>query len=900
MNQLKQFIEFLIAFFISIFLTGTLYAQEFLVYDETRTFTESEHGFHYFENKIGPTSNWSSPDDYYNGTWYFRYEVLNIPSNGSYRLSTCIWADWNYPTSWKETCHSPTAALNGTGVFMHSSSPRSWWKKGGVPVDFSRANDIWKMGVVLWGSDPSLCNVSDWVSPENCWDERGGLLPLKIRVTIVAVANGNSFSGWNNYVSGSTSNSTEQIPPSAPSNLTGFSSSSNSVSLSWKDNSDNESGFRIERRNSGTSWSTIASLSANTTSYVNNGVIGGQTYEYRIRSFNSSGNSGYSNTVNVTVKNNPATTTSPPVTSGGNIFEAENNYSKVNELGSSGSIYVAKASINSNGKAVSLPDAGDEIAINFNLPSAGTYSIKVWLRSGYKGNSTGYWPGDYAFNINGIGNVSFNTDESSIKGEYSSYGGSSWGFMTANVYFSSGGNKVLNIKSSRGWAMVDYIQIPGATSSTSDPPATTTSPPVTSGGNIFEAENNYSKVNELGSSGSIYVAKASINSNGKAVSLPDAGDEIAINFNLPSAGTYSIKVWLRSGYKENSTGYWPGDYAFNINGIGNVSFNTDESSIKGEYSSYGGSSWGFMTANVYFSSGGNKVLNIKSSRGWAMVDYIQIPGATSSTSDPPATTTSPPVTSGGNIFEAENNYSKVNELGSSGSIYVAKASINSNGKAVSLPDAGDEIAINFNLPSAGTYSIKVWLRSGYKGNSTGYWPGDYAFNINGIGNVSFNTDESSIKGEYSSYGGSSWGFMTANVYFSSGGNKVLNIKSSRGWAMVDYIQANNLNSNTRSVNNLSLPESLNQRETQFLIYPNPVPLNSILNVKLDGSDIDKIHFQLQDLNGKILVKKIFAKEDLANSFLQIDISKRIKKSGFYILQLRKNSGKIRNFKLLVE
>lgn len=90
-------------------------------------------------------------------------------------------------------------------------------------------------------------------------------------------------------------------PPAVPSDLTATAASATAINLSWTDNSDNETGFKIERK-TGTngSWSQIATTAANATSHTNTGLTAGQTYLYRVRATNSAGNSAYSNVVTIT------------------------------------------------------------------------------------------------------------------------------------------------------------------------------------------------------------------------------------------------------------------------------------------------------------------------------------------------------------------------------------------------------------------------------------------------------------------------------------------------------------------------------------------------------------------------------------------------------------------------
>lgn len=87
----------------------------------------------------------------------------------------------------------------------------------------------------------------------------------------------------------------------APSELTASAVSSSQINLSWKDNSDDETGFKIERKKGeGDTFSQIATVGANVTTYSDTGLSPSTTYYYRVRAYNASGDSSYSNTAQAT------------------------------------------------------------------------------------------------------------------------------------------------------------------------------------------------------------------------------------------------------------------------------------------------------------------------------------------------------------------------------------------------------------------------------------------------------------------------------------------------------------------------------------------------------------------------------------------------------------------------
>ncbi|MFK5635821.1 fibronectin type III domain-containing protein, partial [Ornithinimicrobium sp. LYQ103] len=89
-------------------------------------------------------------------------------------------------------------------------------------------------------------------------------------------------------------------PVDAPTALTGTLSVKNrktsTVNLSWTDNSDNETGFLIQRTNSDGTNLVNATVGPDTTTFTQT-VTSGVAYLYRVHAFSDTTQSGWSNTV---------------------------------------------------------------------------------------------------------------------------------------------------------------------------------------------------------------------------------------------------------------------------------------------------------------------------------------------------------------------------------------------------------------------------------------------------------------------------------------------------------------------------------------------------------------------------------------------------------------------------
>ncbi|PYV51324.1 MAG: hypothetical protein DMG92_04845 [Acidobacteria bacterium] len=89
------------------------------------------------------------------------------------------------------------------------------------------------------------------------------------------------------------------VLPEAPSSLN-ISVSGNSAKLSWEVHGGDPTGIVVERKieNAGDakeSWTQIAKLTNNATDYGDSTLRKGEHFAYRVRAFNSEGESAYSN-----------------------------------------------------------------------------------------------------------------------------------------------------------------------------------------------------------------------------------------------------------------------------------------------------------------------------------------------------------------------------------------------------------------------------------------------------------------------------------------------------------------------------------------------------------------------------------------------------------------------------
>jgi len=95
-------------------------------------------------------------------------------------------------------------------------------------------------------------------------------------------------------------------PPAAPSGLTAAARSHSEIRLDWTDNASDEDGFRIERRQSGTTlWTQLAEPAANTSTHTDTGLPASTKFYYVVLAFRGSDSSDRSDSSDATTRPEP-------------------------------------------------------------------------------------------------------------------------------------------------------------------------------------------------------------------------------------------------------------------------------------------------------------------------------------------------------------------------------------------------------------------------------------------------------------------------------------------------------------------------------------------------------------------------------------------------------------------
>ncbi len=227
-------------------------------------------------------------------TYYYRLKAMN--SNGSSGYSNEVNARTLETPPAIPVLSSPTS-----GSSVATLTPTLTWRSvtGASTYKLQISSDMGFNGIVI---NQSGISGTTFTVPSDL----GGSTNYYWKVASVS-----STGSASNFCSAWFFRTPTGPPPTAPSGLIATTVSSSKIDLTWTDNSNNETLFAIERKvGSGGSFSQIATVAANKTTYSSTGLSPNTLYTYRVKAINSSSNqsSAYSNEAEATTMPSPPPT----------------------------------------------------------------------------------------------------------------------------------------------------------------------------------------------------------------------------------------------------------------------------------------------------------------------------------------------------------------------------------------------------------------------------------------------------------------------------------------------------------------------------------------------------------------------------------------------------------------
>jgi hypothetical protein len=166
--------------------------QELLVYDWDKPVLKNQHGF---PREQPPRANgdWTTPVNFVDGTLYFRVIINSQPVSQSMRLQYCFWQNEDFSI---ENCtrEKDVEGTPGNVVTWEVPMDKLLLIKG--VVDFTEPRK--RYGVAIKNSEG--LPVSDYLDFDWGGEDPDEWYPLDMHFTVVVVADGAKFSGWDNYV----------------------------------------------------------------------------------------------------------------------------------------------------------------------------------------------------------------------------------------------------------------------------------------------------------------------------------------------------------------------------------------------------------------------------------------------------------------------------------------------------------------------------------------------------------------------------------------------------------------------------------------------------------------------------------------------------------------------------
>jgi hypothetical protein len=189
--------------------------------------------------------------------------------------------------------------------------------------------------------------------------------------------------------------------PSGPTNLTATATSSSQIHLTWIDNDTTEQGFKIERCTGAgcSNFTQHVMVGANVISYVDTGLTVSTSYSYRVRAYNASGESNYSNIATAVTQAAPAYPAAPTNLAAAAISKSQINLSWTDNAANEAGYRIerCKGSTCTNFALIATVSANVASYANPGLAANTTYRYRVYAynangNSGYSNVATALTP----------------------------------------------------------------------------------------------------------------------------------------------------------------------------------------------------------------------------------------------------------------------------------------------------------------------------------------------------------------------------------------------------------------------------------------------------------------------------------------------------------------------------
>lgn len=242
----------------------------------------------YIERKTGEAGTYSQVT--YVGTDVTTYTNISLTQNTTYYYRIRAYNASGY-SSYSNEASATTLTLNApsgltVSAVSYSQMTLAWTDNSNDETGFSIERKT-GAGGTFTAIYTSAANATSYTTT--------GLTQGTEYYYRIRAVSGTNYSSYSNEVNATT------LTLNAPSNLTAAPLSSTQISLTWTDNSGDETGFRIERKTGvGGTYTTIYTTAANVTSYTNTGLSQNTEYYYRVRAYNGSNYSSYTNEANTT------------------------------------------------------------------------------------------------------------------------------------------------------------------------------------------------------------------------------------------------------------------------------------------------------------------------------------------------------------------------------------------------------------------------------------------------------------------------------------------------------------------------------------------------------------------------------------------------------------------------